>query len=42
MSIGLHEVGHDVYGDGEDDRAVVLGGDAVQGLEVPQLEKEKS
>ena len=37
MSIGLHEVGHDVYGDGEDDRAVVLGRDAVQGLQVPQL-----
>ena len=32
-----HECGHDVDGDGEDDGAVVLGGDAVQGLEVPQL-----
>ena len=37
MSIVLHEVGHDVDGDGEDDGAVVLGRDAVQGLEVPQL-----
>ena len=37
LSIGLHEVGHDVDGDGEDDRAVVLGRDAVQGLQVPQL-----
>ena len=37
MPIGLHEVGHDVDGDGEDDRAVVLGRDAVQGLQVPQL-----
>ena len=33
-----HEGGHDVDGDGEDDGAVVLGGDAVQGLEIPQLE----
>ena len=30
----VHEVGDDVYGDGEDDGAVVLGGDAVESLEV--------
>ena len=32
-----HQLGDDVDGDGEDDGAVVLGGDAVQGLQVPQL-----
>ena len=37
-----HHLGNDVDGDGEDDCTVVLRGDAVQGLEVPQLEKEKS
>ena len=35
-----HHLGNDVDGDGEDDCTVVLCGDAVQGLEVPQLEKE--
>ena len=35
-----HHLGNDVYWDGEDDCTVVLRGDAVQGLEVPQLEKE--
>ena len=35
-----HHLGNDVDGDGEDDCTVVLRGDAVQGLEVPQLEKE--
>ena len=34
-----HEVRHDVDGDGEDDRAVVLCCDAVQRLQVPQLKK---
>ena len=33
-----HEVRHDVDGDGEDDRAVVLGRDAVQRLQVAELE----
>ena len=32
-----HHLGNDIYGDGEDDCTVVLRGDAVQGLEVPQL-----
>ena len=32
------EVGEDVDGDGEDDGAVLLGADAVQRLEVAQLE----
>ena len=32
-----HEVGDDVDGDGEDDGGVVLGRDAVQRLQVPQL-----
>ena len=35
----VHEVGDDVYGDGEDDGAVVLGGDAVESLEVSQLKQ---
>ena len=34
----LHELGHNVDGDGEDDGGVVLGGDAVQGLQISQLE----
>ena len=37
-----HELGHDVYGYGEDDGAVVLCGYAVQGLQVPQLNKKKT
>ena len=36
---GLHELRHDVDGDREDDGGVVLRGDAVQGLEIPQLKK---
>ena len=34
-----HEFGQRVDGDREDDGGVVLGGDAVQGLEVTQLKK---
>ena len=34
-----HELGDDVDWHGEDDCAVVLGGDAVQRLQVSQLEK---
>ena len=33
-----HEGGHDVDGDGEDDGAVVLGGDAVQRLQIAELQ----
>ena len=33
----LHELAHDVDGDGEDDGAVVLRRDAVEGLQVSQL-----
>ena len=36
-SLLAHEVRDDVDGDGEDDGAVVLGGDTVEGLEVSQL-----
>ena len=35
-----HEVRHDVDGDGEDDCAVVLCCDAVQRLQVSQLERK--
>ena len=35
----IHKVGDDVDGDREDDGGVVLGGDTVQGLEIPQLKK---
>ena len=34
-----HQLGDDVDGHGEDDCAVVLGRDAVQRLQIPQLEK---
>ena len=34
-----HEGGDDVYGDREDDGAVVLRGDAVEGLQVAELEE---
>ena len=34
-----HEAVDDVDGDREDDGRVVLRGDAVQGLEIPQLKK---
>ena len=39
LHAGLHEVGHDVDRDWENDGAVVLRGDAVQRLQIPQLEK---
>ena len=35
----LDNLGHDVDGDGEDDGGVVLGGDTVQGLQVPELQQ---
>ena len=35
--VAFHKAGHDVYGHREDDGAVVLCRDAVQGLEVAQL-----
>ncbi len=38
---GLHEVVHEVHGHGEDDGGVVLRRDAVQRLEVPQLQETK-
>ena len=37
---GPDEVVHDVHGHGEDDGGVVLGGDAVQGLQVAELAKK--
>ena len=40
LRVVLNEVGHDVDGDGEDDGAVVLGRDAVEGLQVAQLPTE--
>ena len=33
---------HDVHGHGQDDGGVVLGGDAVKGLEITELEIEGS
>lgn len=36
----VHKVGDDVYWYWKDDRAVVLGRDAVEGLEISQLEQE--
>ena len=36
----VHEVGDDVDGDREDDGGVVLGRDAVQCLQIPELKKE--
>ena len=36
-----HELGQRVDGDREDDGGVVLGRDAVQGLEIPQLKEGK-
>ena len=36
----IHEVGDDVDGDWEDDGGVVLGRDAVQGLQIPELKQE--
>ena len=39
---GPDEVVHDVHGHGEDDGGVVLGRDAVQGLEIAELETEGS
>ena len=35
----VHVRGDDVHGDGEDDGAVLLRRDVVQGLQVPQLEQ---
>ena len=40
--VAFHKAGHDVYGHREDDGAVVLCRDAVQGLQVAQLEEEFS
>ena len=34
----LHEAGHDVNGHGEDNCAIVLRGDPIQGLEIPELQ----
>ena len=34
-----HQLVHDVYRDREDDGAVILRGDAVEGLQVPELEE---
>ena len=39
LSIYLHEIGQDVDGHGEDDSAVVLSRNAVQGLEISQLKR---
>ena len=36
-----HQLGHHVDGDGEDDGAVVLSRDAVQGLQISHLGKEQ-
>ena len=33
--VGVHQLGHDVDGDGEDDSAVVLSRDTVQCLQIP-------
>ena len=38
----IHEVGDDVDGDREDDGGVVLGRDAVQGLQIPELQQEEN
>ena len=35
--VAVHEVGHNVNGDGEDDGAVVLCCNAVESLEISQL-----
>ena len=37
----VHEVGDDVNGDWEDDGGVMLGANAVQSLQIPELEQEK-
>ena len=36
----VHEVGDNVDRDREDDGGVVLGRDAIQGLQIPELEQE--
>ena len=43
MSSGgnLHEAGHDVNGHGEDNCAIVLRGDPIQGLKIPELQTGK-
>ena len=38
-AVAVDEVGDDVDGDGEDDGAVLLRRDVVQGLQGPQLEQ---
>lgn len=38
----LHEAGHDVNGHGEDNCAIVLGGDPIQGLQIPELQTGNS
>ena len=40
-ALSADEVVHDVHGHREDDGGVVLGRDAVEGLEVAELEREK-
>ena len=37
----LHEAGHDVNGHGEDNCAIVLRGDPIQGLKIPELQTGK-
>lgn len=39
--LAAHQVGDDVYGNGEHDGAVLLGRDVVQSLQIPQLEERK-
>ena len=42
LLIKVHEAAHDVDGDGEDDSGVVLCGDAVEGLEVAELQGRRT
>ena len=39
VAAGAHDAGQNVDGDREDDGAVLLGGDAVEGLQVAQLQR---
>ena len=39
VAAGAHDAGQNVDGDREDDGGVVLGGDAVEGLQVAQLQR---
>ena len=41
LSWGVHEMRHNINGDWEDDRAVVLCRNAVQGLQIAQLSRKK-